>query len=129
MTETGMNADQFQLAAEATVRLYCAAWGEPEAEKRRAMLAQVCSDITHYTDPTVHFNHWRELDAYVENVHVMFPGCRIEITSGIDTHHGNGRFHWRFVTSDGATRQAGVDFVEFDADGRLGRIVGFFDPR
>jgi hypothetical protein len=70
-------------------------------------------------------------------VQKMFPGGTLAVTSGLDAHHGFGRFSWRFtlpapVEIDGVAYPAsmdGFDFVEFTADGsRILKIVGFFGP-
>ncbi|MFC5219760.1 hypothetical protein [Streptomyces coerulescens] len=63
-----------------------------------------------------------------------YPGFTLRPINGLDTHHGVGRFSW-LMTAPGPIVAAGVnygrelpglDFVEFTADNRIARIVGFF---
>ncbi len=55
-----------------------------------------------------------------------FPGARVEITSGLDEHHGFVRYRWTIVGRDGSELLDGVDFAELATDGRLRRVVMFF---
>ena len=69
-----------------------------------------------------------QLDDYIGGAHSRYPGMRIERASALDAHHDVARFGWRLVLGDGSTALEGIDFVQFAADGRIGRIVGFFGP-
>jgi hypothetical protein len=107
---------------------YCQAWSEPDAQRRAQLLAQVWSEGATYTDPTVHAAGSGELLAHIAQVVARRPGARIVRTSAVDEHHGLARFSWRLIEADGTLRPEGIDFVELSADGRIGRIIGFFGP-
>lgn len=55
-----------------------------------------------------------------------WPGAVVEITSGIDEHHGFVRYSWTLRNGDAAVL-TGFDAGELAADGRLRRVVQFFD--
>ena len=63
-----------------------------------------------------------------------YPGFALQATSGLDTHHGVGRFSWLMTAPDPIVAAGvnygrelpGLDFVEFAPDNRISRIVGFF---
>lgn len=112
---------------QATVESYVAAWGAADAGARRALLERAWSDDGTYTDPTAHVAGREALVAHIGGFIQRFPGARFAFTGTVDAHHGMLRFGWRIVGPDGGTILAGVDFGELDADGRLRRIVGFFD--
>jgi len=109
-----------------TVTQYMAAWNEPEATARSALLAQCWSDGGIYVDPGVSLAGRDALNAHIAKVQASRPGARLEFMSGIDIHHDVVRFLWRLVRPDGTGGDISIDFGEVGPDGRLLRIVGFF---
>lgn len=108
---------------------YCAVWGEPDRERRAALLAEVWAPGATYTDPRVHATNAAELLAHIDKVRGSRAGAKVVRTSTLDVHHGMARFAWHVVLADGSTLPAGIDIAEFSADGqRITRIVGFFGP-
>lgn len=111
-----------------TIDLYCAAWSTGDPVRRRALLDQVWSSGATYTDPTVHVEGADALERHIAGVQAQRPGAVIERTSDVDAHHGVARFAWHLRRADGSTLPEGIDIVDFTADGRIARIVGFFGP-
>ena len=111
-----------------TVTQYMAAWNEPEATARSALLAQCWSDGGIYVDPGVSLAGRNALNAHIATVQASRPGARLEFMSGIDIHHDVVRFLWRLVRPDGTGGDISIDFGEVGPDGRLLKIVGFFGP-
>jgi len=111
-----------------TVTQYMAAWNEPEAAARSALLAQCWSDGGIYVDPGVSLAGRNALNAHIATVQASRPGARLEFMSGIDIHHDVVRFLWRLVRPDGTGGDISIDFGEVGPDGRLLKIVGFFGP-
>ena len=114
--------------ATETVMAYGESWNEPDEAKRRALLESAWADDGAYCDPTASVEGREALLAHIAGFRETFPGARIETTSGVEEHHGWGRFAWAMVGADGATSMEGFDVCQFAADGRLQRIVGFFGP-
>lgn len=113
----------------ALIDRYCAVWGEPDRERRAALLAEVWAPGATYTDPRVHATNAMELLAHIDKVLGHRPGATVVRTSALDIHHGIARFAWHVVLADGSTLPEGIDIAEFSADGqRIARIVGFFGP-
>lgn len=113
---------------EALIDTYCAAWSDPDPDRRRELLAGVWSNDATYTDPTVHAASIGDLLAHIATAAARRPGARVIRTSRIDTHHDVARFAWRVVQADGTMLPEGIDFAEITRDGRIRRIVGFFGP-
>ena len=109
-----------------TVTQYMAAWNEPEATARSALLAQCWSDGGIYVDPGVSLAGRDALNAHIATVQASRPGARVEFMSGIDIHHDVVRFLWRLIRPDGTGGDISIDFGEVGPGGRLLRIVGFF---
>ena len=111
-----------------TIAAYCAAWNEPDLDKRRALLADSITEDAVYIDPTVEVVGIEALMRHISRVGEMYPGSHLALRTGVDRHHDVARFGWRRVLADATTRPESVDFVEFATDGRLSRILGFFGP-
>ena len=105
---------------------YMAAWNETDAGKRRALLDRCWAEEGVYQDPTAYVAGRDALDAHIVQFHTNMPGCRIETTSALDTHHDACHFTWSMVGPDGGVRAAGRDFGTFDGEGRVKSITGFF---
>ena len=110
------------------VTQYMAAWNEPEAAARGALLERCWSDAGVYVDPGVSLAGREALAAHIAKVQAARPGARLEFMSGIDIHHNVVRFMWRLVRADGTAGDTSIDFGEIGADGRLTKIAGFFGP-
>jgi hypothetical protein len=107
---------------------YCAAWSDPDPSRRREILGTVWAEGATYTDPTVHAAGLDALLAHIEGVVTQRPGAKVVRTSRVDLHHGLARFAWHVQLPDGSTLPEGLDLAELSADGRIGRIIGFFGP-
>ena len=115
-------------SASETVDLYTAAWHEPDAAARRALLEQAWADDGVYCDPTAIAAGREALVEHLGAFQERMPGHAIVLTSGVDEHDRRLRFSWRMLGPDGNPVIDGMDFGELDADGRLTRIDGFFGP-
>ena len=110
------------------VKEYCAAWSEADEATRLALLENSWIEDGIYRDPTSSAVGRKALSDHIGNIHSSSPGAVVSATSGIDEHNGQIRFTWHFVDGDGQERIKGTDFGELADDGRLAKIIGFFDP-
>src|SRR6478609_2957516 len=101
------------------------AYGTIDAASRRSHLEAVWHADGQLIDPPIDGAGIDGIDALMATVQAQFPGHTFRRTSGVDTHHGVGRYSWDLVDPSGDVALAGVDVVEADDDGRLVRIVGF----
>jgi hypothetical protein len=126
-----MNSNRESLGDErdvrATVQSYVDAWNEPDETNRRRLLERSWAEAGTYTDPSVHVEGREALVHHAGTFGSRWPGARIVVTGGIAQHHEMLLFTWRVAGPDGATLREGVDFAEMAEDGRLRRVVGFFD--
>jgi len=109
---------------------YFLAWGEPDDDKRRALLTGSWAENGTYTDPGAHAEG---LEALVEHIggflsNPQLKGFSIQQTSGIGVHHRSFRFTWEMRGPTGNVLTPGIDYGEFDDEGRITKIVGFFGP-
>ncbi len=113
-------------SARETVETYGAAWNELDEEKRLALLAKVWSATSRYLDPRVEVTGAQALSGYIAAVHGALPGAHLVLEGDLAEHHGHLQFHWALVGADGRRLLAGVDFAVLAEDGRLAKVVGFF---
>ena len=104
---------------------YTAAWSEPDASKRKALLAQVWEETGQYTDPLMHAADRTSLDAGIGRFLQENPGSSFTVKGKIDHHHYHIRFSWILHFADGREVQ-GMDYGEISPEGKLSKIVGFF---
>ena len=117
-----------QGALDELVKMYAAAWNEPDAQHRRELLEKAWASEGTYTDPQSHVEGREALVEHIGKFLKNTPGARIIQSSHADFHHGMFRFTWKFVGGDGKTVMEGIDFGVLGPDGKLQRIVGFFGP-
>jgi hypothetical protein len=108
------------------VTLYMAAWNEPDAAARHALLEQCWADAGVYVDPNTELTGRDALSQHIAKVQASRPGARLEFMSGSDIHHNVLRFEWRLVRADKTCGDTSVDFGEIGSDGRLIKMTGFF---
>ena len=116
------------MTPEETIDIYASAWSEIDPGQRMAILEKVLTSDCTYTDPRVHAANPSELSDHIGRILPTRPGAHVLRTSAVDMHHGKARFAWHMVNADGTALPAGLDIVEFDEEGRLRMILGFFGP-
>jgi SnoaL-like protein len=123
-TMTGTNkADMQQLLDD-----YLGAWNEPDpAERARLLQRSVCDDVV-FADPMARTDGRDALARHITRTRADYPDVSFGPSGELDSN-ANGFFRQLWVArgSDGILLR-GLDVYEVAADGRLSRILGFFDP-
>ena len=125
---TAMNVNQ-------AVANYVAIWGERDATRRRALIAQTWSEDGSYVGPSREGVGHDAIDAMIAAAQQQSvlplpqgqsPGWRMSLASGIDTHHNYVRFSWTVGgTAEAPLYTKGTVFAILAADGRLKSVIGF----
>jgi hypothetical protein len=119
------------------VSAYERAWSLPDAGKIRTELAQCwTAHSTHVTPLTDIVQGVDGLTNLILDFPVMFPGATFRITSPPDLHHDVARFAWRRQSTarirtmgrDFGFSVEGLDYLEFDPQNRIRRVIAFFGP-
>ncbi|MCZ6639998.1 MAG: nuclear transport factor 2 family protein [Gammaproteobacteria bacterium] len=113
-----------------SLQTYFQAWNEPVVDKRDALLKNCWADNAEYTDPGTHAKGRAALSMEIGNFlsNEQLKGFSIVQASNIDVHHRVFRFQWEMRDSDGNAVTPGMDYGEYDDQGRITKIVGFFGP-
>jgi len=114
----------------ASVQNYVKAWNEPDTKKRQALLATAWTEKATYTDPSAHVEGRDALVAHIDGFQAnpQLKGSSLVQASKVDVHHRVFRFEWQLNDPSGKAVVAGIDYGEFDEDGTITKIVGFFGP-
>jgi hypothetical protein len=116
-------------AVTTVVDNYIAAWNEPDADRRRALIGETWAEDGSYVDPLMAGEGADQLTAMIGAAQAQFPGHRFELAVAPDAHHDVVRFGWTLVAADsGAAVAAGQDFATLADDGRLRAVTGFLEP-
>jgi len=113
-------------AADIAAR-YIAVWNEPDAERRRGLIAQSWSEDAGYLDPLMRGDGHDGIDGLIAAVHERFPGHRFAVTGEPDGHNDRVRFSWSLGAEGAAPVAHGTDFAVLAPDGRLQSVTGFLD--
>jgi len=121
---------------EPVLAAYASAWTQSSEEGVRRALSACWTESSTYVSPLTDVVHGVEgLTNLILDLPVMFPGASLDPTADPDVHHDVARLPWRMRSTapirtlgrDYGHSLDGVDFVEFDDDGRIRRITAFFD--
>ena len=116
--------------ARKSLENYFKAWKETDMKKREALLDPSWAEDGTYTDPTVAIVGRKGLIDHIEGFVSSEQSRNFSIVqdSDIDFHHNSFRFAWKMVDKSGRTITPGIDYGEFNDDGQITKIVGFFGP-
>ncbi len=106
---------------------YFAVWNEPDAMRRRNLIAKTWTESASYLDPLMHGEGHAGIDLMVQRVQEQFAGHQFRQIGAVDMHHDRLRFSWELAAQDGPSVAAGTDFGIVAADGRLETVTGFLD--
>jgi hypothetical protein len=107
---------------------YIAAWNEPDADRRRELVADTFDADATYLDPLMSGEGTDGIAAMIGRAQQQFPGHRFELSAGPDAHNDRVRFAWTLLSvENGTPAGAGVDFAIVADDGRLREVTGFLE--
>ncbi len=118
--------DEHPVDVNQSVVRYIAVWNERDPAKRRDLVAKTWVEDGTYIDRVRNGTGHDGIDQMLQTAQEHYPGYRLSLASGIETHHGYVRFSW----AAGGTAEAplyinGTDIAVVTDDGRLKSVVGF----
>jgi hypothetical protein len=122
MTDTALDT----AALTNTIDTYLDAYGEADAVRRMQLIEQVWATNGRLLDPPLDGQGHTGISELTPMVHAHFPGHTFRRTTAVDAHHDVARYAWQLAGPDGTVAVAGLDVVEFDSDGKIVRVLGFF---
>ena len=134
--------------AEQLADRYVALWNEPDADRRRRMIAELWTeDGSQVLQPpeemreiaaspglgmaaTLEARGHAELEARAAKSYehwVGSEGLSFRRRDDVDRLHEVVKFHWDAVSPDGEVTAVGLDFLVLGADGRIRRVYTFIE--
>src|ERR1700730_16855433 len=109
------------------VQRYIDSWNETDADRRRALIAEVYAPDASYTDPLIAAKGREAIDQFVAAAQQQFAGLVFSLGGPIDAHHDQARFTWH-LGPPGGDEPIVIGFDVAVADnGRLREVYGFID--
>lgn len=110
---------------EEKIKHYVNTWNETTPEAIKAGFEKCCAPGITYTDrSTPLFSGIDQLTALVMSAHEKFPGITFSVLTEPECFEGLAYYSWG-VNFPGVGERAGRDFMEYDKDELITRIVGF----
>jgi uncharacterized protein YndB with AHSA1/START domain len=119
-------AEEALAKAAERVDAFLAAWGEPDAARRRELIESCAAKTIVFRDRFSATDGIDEMLANLEAVRMHMPGVSLVREGAVRVVHGTALAGWT-AQKDGAPMGRGTNVVDFDADGRIVAVVGFWD--
>lgn len=109
------------------LRPYLEAFAEHEPARRIELLARAMTPDAEIWGPKRVFAGYAEISEKIEGFHKNWPGCRLVLASGINSFNSACRFAGAIVAADGQVLANGQAVAELAQDGRIRRVLPFWD--
>jgi uncharacterized protein YndB with AHSA1/START domain len=116
--------DEVFAGAEAAVATWFAAWREPAADRRHAMLEPVVEAGVRFRDAHADTQGLDELVGHVDAVIRFMPGIQLEPRGPVRRERDVALVDWAAVKADGTKVMAGTNVVRLGPDGRIADVTG-----
>ena len=105
---------------------YAGAWRAGERADKLTALDRSVARCAVYRDPAVECRGHDDLVEYMLQFHQQVPGGRFETTYFL-VHHARSIARWNMVSGAGEKIGEGLSYGEYDSDGMLVAMTGFFE--
>lgn len=110
-----------------TWETYVASWKAKTENDKRALFEKSLAPNCQYQDPLVTATGWDELVAYMLDFHQQIPGGHF-VTTYFLGHNNKSIARWEMKNGDNIVLSDGISYGEYDEQGALVAMIGFFDP-
>ncbi len=108
------------------VDTWFAAWAEPDAAAREAMLSDVAVSEVQFRDQYSCVDGMAELLPHIAAAQRFMPGLRLKRDGDVRHCQGTVVANWTAVASDGTPRGRGTNVFQMSPDGRISAAVGLW---
>lgn len=112
--------------AEAVVDAWFDAWNDSDAARRDAAIGQLAIPGVAFHDRYSCVTSLDDLRAHLAAIHRFMPGMRVSRTGAVRQCQWRAIADWAATGPDGAARGAGTNVFEFNVDGRVASVTGFW---
>jgi uncharacterized protein YndB with AHSA1/START domain len=119
-------ADEANAGAAERIDAWFAAWSEPDAATRLALLDVAVAPGVSFRDRFSMVDGRSDLEPHLAAVHVFMPGMKLERAGAVRHCKGTALADWIAKGADGAERGRGTNVFGLDTDGRIEEVVGLW---
>ena len=112
----------------ASLKPYYEAFAERDEKTRLALLRTAMTPEAEIWGPKQVFAGYEQISGKISGFHKNWPGCRLVLDTGLNIFLNSARIGGSIVGSDGTVRARGEALVELDSDGRIERVIPFWEP-
>ncbi len=105
---------------------YVSAWKASSSHEKQTLFADALSPECIYTDPLAQTHGYEALLQYMLEFHQQIPGGHF-VTQKFMEHHNQSVAVWTMHAGDGTTLGDGISVAEYDEQGKLRAMTGFFE--
>lgn len=105
---------------------YVASWKARSTTERHALFAKSLTPDCEYRDPLVVAKGWDALEAYMNQFHQQVPGGHF-VTTNFSQHNDRSLANWTMCDAQGQVIGEGTSYGQYNADGQLFAMTGFFE--
>ncbi len=107
---------------------YYEAFAERDEAERLRLLLLAMTPTSEIWGPKRVFAGYEQISEKITGFHKNLPGCQLVLDSGLNIFLNSARIGCAIVGPDGAIRARGEALVELADDGRIQRVIPFWDP-
>ena len=109
------------------LRPYSEAFIETDLKRRSALLEAAMTPDAQIYGPKRLFAGYGEISEKITGFQKNWPNCRLVLASGLNVFHDAARFACAIVDANGVTRAQGEAVVELAEDGRICRVLPYWE--
>jgi hypothetical protein len=121
-----MARTQTAIDLDTILTTYLSAWNATDAGERLVLLERSVTDDIEFIDPMKHALGRDALAGHIAETQAAYPGLTFAAGGDSDGHNNLVRQPWAALRGDEVVLR-GLDIDEVAPDGRLSKIIGFFD--
>lgn len=110
------------------LRTYHEAFAEHDPARRLELLAASMAPHAEIWGPKRVFAGHGEISEKIAGFHRNWPSCRLVLATGLNTFENAARIGQQIIGPDGEARATGHALVELADDGRIRRVIPFWEP-
>lgn len=120
-------AEEGQANVAERVDSFLRAWGEPDGKTRRTLLESCATPGIVFRDAYSATAGLDDLLAHLEAVQIFMPGIALARDGDVRVSHGTAIAGWKAKKQDGEPVGHGTNVHDLSPDGRIARVVGFWE--
>lgn len=109
-----------------TWETYVSSWGVETSNEKRVLFKLCLDPSCKYNDPLIKTQGWDELETYMLDFHQQIPGGHF-ITTYFLAHSNKSIAKWEMRDGDNNMMGDGISYGEYNEDGKLVLMTGFFE--